>query len=82
MVIFDVTFTHSTPEVEQKLRRVLKDGKFSSGLAVGSEGFEIVEHQGLFIEIAELFETPSINKSVSFILSSSLLYMITLPHLY
>lgn len=46
MVIFDVTFTHPTSQVEEKLRHILKDGKFSSGLAVGSEGFEIVEHQG------------------------------------
>jgi hypothetical protein len=35
--------------VEERMRQVLRDGKFGfASLAVGAEGFEVVEHQGEF----------------------------------
>ncbi|KAI6238951.1 hypothetical protein M3Y99_00626400 [Aphelenchoides fujianensis] len=45
MVIFDLTFHHSTPIVEQKLRQAIRSGKLGGVLTVGPDGFEIVEHQ-------------------------------------
>lgn len=46
MVIFDLTFTHATAMVEDRMRQALRAGRFGDSLSVGSEGFEIVEHQG------------------------------------
>jgi hypothetical protein len=48
MVIFDLTFTHATAMVEDRMRQALRTGRFGDSLTVGSEGFEIVEHQGGF----------------------------------
>jgi hypothetical protein len=48
VVIFDLTFMHSTPVVEAKMRQATRDGKFGGLLQVSPDGFEIVEHLGGF----------------------------------